>query len=218
MKKNINTREYWDKRFSTGDWIRKNGRKQTEDFVSAIVKKISLSHNFDGTILDFGCGLGDGIPVLHKSFPFAQLVGCDISESAISQCKEFYGGIATFYQGDYIDVKPVDVIICSNVLEHLDNDIDVAKSLRHKCKILYIAVPYKERPLIEEHVNAYDEFSFKDVGEYTYDVFTCKGWTQFGIRGLWWNMYFKNIFRYILGFNLHYRNKQIIFKIKGTTG
>ena len=64
---NINTKEYWEKRFSTGDWEKSKGKTQTEDFAKSQVKYLNISKNFSGTILDFGCGLGDAFPVYKKN-------------------------------------------------------------------------------------------------------------------------------------------------------
>jgi SAM-dependent methyltransferase len=214
MNKNINTRQYWENRFLSGDWVQKSGRNQTRKFALSIVPKLNIDRDFAGTILDFGCGLGDAIPVYRKHFPKAKLLGMDISVSAVEQCREKYGALATFIRGDSRHIPQVDIIISSNVLEHISDDKIIVKEMLNKCSALYIAVPYKEFPMIEEHVNYYDEFYYSDISEYDFRIFNCVGWTPYGPRGLFYNIYLKNIIRRISGEKIHNRNKQILFTFK----
>lgn len=209
----INTKEYWENRFASGDWEVKQGRLQTEAFARGQVPYLELGNDFEGTILDFGCGLGDAMPIYRENFPKAKLIGVDISANAISKCRMKYGSMATFTQADYNSVPEVDVIIASNVLEHLSNDREVAQALLHRCKDLYVFVPYDERPLCSEHVNTYGMNHFRELGKYTYKVFACKGWTPHG-KDLWWGIYLKNIVRPLLGRQILRRGMQIMFHFK----
>lgn len=212
MTENINTRHYWEQRFSSGDWESKQGRWQTENFAKGQTPYLELDRDFAGTLLDFGCGLGDAIPIYRKNFPRAALIGVDISQSAIDDARKNYGELAEFRQGEYYSLPMVDIIIASNVLEHLSNDTEIAAHLLSKCRSLYIVVPYKEYPLCAEHVNSYTKTSFSTLGEHTYRVFPCAGWTPMGLKNLWYQIYFKNIFRFLLGRPIRRRNMQIIFK------
>lgn len=214
MQNNINTRKYWEGRFSSGDWATKNGRLQTQNFAKGIIPHLQIPRGFNGTILDFGCGLGDAIPIYRAAFPQAKLIGVDISQSAVDQCEEEYGNIASFYRGEYQDIPEVDIIISSNVFEHITGDREISRHLLNICSSLYIVVPYKEDPMIDEHVNFYDEKYYSGVGNYDYTIFNCKGWTPFGPRGLWYEIYLKNIYRQILGKPRHNRNKQIVFHFR----
>jgi SAM-dependent methyltransferase len=212
MHENINTKEYWESRFSSNDWEEKRGRWQTESFARGHIEHLNIPSDFKGTILDFGCGLGDAIPVYQEAFPKAKLMGIDISQSAIDKCNNKYGHLALFMQGDYTNTPNVDVIIASNVFEHLSNDREIAKHLFTKCKSLYIIVPYSEHPLHPEHINTYDEYYFQDMGNLDYKIFPCAGWTPYGLRERYYNVYFKNVFRYLLGKPLRRRNMQIIYR------
>ena len=82
---NINTKEYWDRRFSTEDWENKSGRQQTRSFAEEQCKRLDVPKSFNGVITDFGCGLGDAMPVYKKFFPQAVLRGYDLSTEAISK-------------------------------------------------------------------------------------------------------------------------------------
>jgi hypothetical protein len=216
MNENVNTQSYWNRRFSSGDWEAQKGRFQTENFARGQTRFIKLSSDFEGALLDFGCGLGDAIPIYRQNYPKATLMGIDISNAAIDICQEKYGSIAEFISGDFTCVPEVDAIIASNVFEHLENDQSIARHLLSKCRDLYIIVPHKEFPLSPEHVNSYDEESFKQIGKYDYKVFPCVGWSQYGFRDLWFQIHFKNLFRPFLGRPLSSRSNQILFHFKNT--
>jgi SAM-dependent methyltransferase len=211
MGENPNTRRYWEHRFSTGDWESKGGRSQTESFAKGQIPHLKIPRDFAGAILDFGCGLGDAMPVYRENYPKARLIGVDISESAIDMCRRKYGAIASFIQGESASVPEVDIVIASNVFEHLTDDRGIAKSLLDKCKTLYVIVPYREWPLFSEHVNTYDKNYFSSIGKYECEIFPCAGFSQFGLRGLWYQIYLKNIFRLLLGRPVVRRNMQIIY-------
>lgn len=213
-KGNINTKKYWDNRFDSGDWEKKGGTKQTTDFATCQVSRLAIKDDFNGTIIDYGCGLGDAMPIFHAKFPLAKLIGVDISSKAIDLCREKYEEIAEFIQGDYSSCSHADVIVASNVFEHLTNDIGIATQLLSKCKDLYITVPYKE-PISPgtEHINAYDENYFNNLdglSAYKWTVFASKSYSQYGFN-LFYNIYFKNIFRLFLGKRLARRSLQIMF-------
>lgn len=212
---NINTREYWESRFGSGDWESQEGRRQTRQFAETQVPRLGLSSAFSGSLLDFGCGMGDAMPVYRKAFPQAKLIGVDISQAAIESCQRTYGTLGTFLQGDYQQVPAVDVIISSNVFEHLSNDKEIARELLAKCKRLYIIVPYRQLLVKQtEHVNSYDDDSFRDLADYTHSVFFSPGWSQYG-WDLWYGTYALNLLRPFFGKRFLRRRKQVMFRLTG---
>lgn len=212
---NVNTAEYWDGRFSSGHWEECGGRLQTACFAAAIVQRIALPRTFSGSILDFGCGLGDAIPVYRHAFPAATLFGTDVSVAAIEKCGERYGHHAKFIATDHIGIPEVDVIIASNVFEHLSNYTQVASDLLQKCKSLYIATPFNEKlgSQAGEHVNSFNRMSFSGFRQAEPVVYACKGWSEYG-TALFIGIYFKNLFRPMLGRRIRSRSKQILFHLK----
>lgn len=214
---NINTKSYWDNRFITGDWETKGGRNQTRNFAITQVRHLNIEKNFNGTLLDFGCGLGDAFPIYKKSFPQAKFIGLDISIEAINRCNKHYGHIADFICGTFKDVPTVDIIIASNVFEHLIDDKEIARELMQRCQRLFIIVPYKEQLLDNpkhEHINSYQESSFNNLpGNKRIETFFSMGWGPSGID-LYFNIYFKNIGRSLLGRNIAMRPKQILFALE----
>ena len=167
---NINTKEYWETRFKTGNW-NNNGQRQTREYALANIKNLNLSSDFSGSILDFGCAQGDAIPIYIESFPKAKISGIDISESAIATCKRRFGNIAEFDSGDFSIISPKDVIIASHIMEHLTNDKNIVRDLLSKCKNLFVFVPFKENPLYHEHVNYYDEYYYEEFNIKTTKTF-----------------------------------------------
>lgn len=210
---NINTKDYWDKRFGTGDWEDRGGRQQTHDFAVGLSRHIDLGRSFTGTILDFGCGLGDAIPVLRQRFPHAQLLGIDVSERAIEQCRRRYGELAEFRAGNHEDVPAVDVIVASNVLEHLSDDQTIAKALLIRCRHLFIQVPYRQEIVPgTEHVNSYDDRSFDRLGVHCRRIFACRGWSEYGCRR-WIDIHLRNIQRLIGRIPRASRSRQILYHL-----
>ena len=218
--KNINTAEYWDSRFASGDWEEKKGCQQTIAFAKEQVTKLGLPKSFAGSILDFGCGLGDAFQIYKRMFPNAKLIGIDHSIDGINKCKQKYSHLADFIHGSIEDVPLVDVIISSNVFEHLSNDIEIAEQLAAHCKKLYIIVPYNE-PISSlketEHINTYDERSFPSLKCLKKTVFE-----SFGLgKKKWWNalyfVWFKNIFRLIVQGKIwvYTPPKEIMFEFQG---
>jgi len=215
MSNNINTDNYWNSRFGSGDWERNGGFSQTAKFAESQIKHINIESDFDGVIIDFGCGAGDSFPVYKKFFPKSNLIGVDFSEEAIKLCKNRYGNIAEFHTSNADGVPKSDVIICSNVLEHVDNDKEVLKKLSTKCKRLFIIVPYLEKPLSSEHIRTYDEFYYDEFSPISKKIFLSDGWSYFGFD-LIFNVYLKNVARFIINRPLLYQRKQILFEFAGT--
>lgn len=213
FSENINTKSYWETRFSTGDWEKKGGRSQTASFAEAQVSRINLPRDFSGLLVDFGCGLGDAMPIYKHHFTNVKLMGIDVSEGAVSKCREKYGHIADFMHGTHEDVPEADVIVASNVFEHLSDDIHIARVLLKKCHDLYIVVPYKEWPLCKEHVRTYDEKYFFDLSVAEYTIFPSRNWSEYGLQ--LFRLMAKNLFLRMLGRSAYPRRMQIMFHLQG---
>lgn len=215
MDRNVNSVDYWNHRFASGDWAQHGGFSQTRQFAEAQIPLLDLPRSFSGRLCDFGCGAGDAIPVYRQAFPSAELIGIDFSHDAIRLCEERYGDIAQFRCCGAGDVPRVEAIICSNVLEHIDNDEAVLDALLARCEKAFVIVPYKERELCSEHVRTYEDDAFSQFSPVRTVVFQSKGWSAFG-----WDLYveirLKNVFRWLLGRKLRYQNKQILFEFRGT--
>jgi 2-polyprenyl-3-methyl-5-hydroxy-6-metoxy-1,4-benzoquinol methylase len=207
---NINSAEYWESRFKSGNWS-KGGCTQTEEYAKANVSVINLSQEFNGTILDFGCALGDAIPIYSKAFPYAKIVGVDISESAIKKCRERYGLTYEFYVSDYKHLRPADVIIASHLMEHLTDDKLVINELISKCNDLFVFVPYRENPLYFEHVHSYDESSYTDLNVLDHQVFS----VVYRKKNSWKTIIKEGFKTFKIGRYKSYSRQVIMFHFKG---
>ena len=210
----VNSEEYWNFRFGSGDWSAKAGCSQTQGFASSQVGRFGLSRNFRGSLCDFGCGAGDSFPIYRTAFPEAKLLGVDFSKEAIALCKSRFDELATFACGGIEVVPHSDVIVCSNVLEHLDDDVGTAASLLDRCRTLFVIVPYRERPLSEEHLRSYDRTSFGSLGPIRNDIFDSPGWTEYGWQ-LYARVYGLNPLRALTGRPWRRRRMQILYEFAG---
>lgn len=176
MKSRINTKEYWDNRFGTGDWEDKGGHEQTQYFYTLLLKYLPRSlkdiiniNNF--TICDVGCAEGDGTNLLDINFPNAKVCGIDISEKAIIKAKNRYPNIDFKTKLD----SKYNLIISSNTLEHFENPYEHLQNLFDFSKeYVVLLVPFEEYKRIDEHFFTftyeyfklqYDDFSMVFIKE-----------------------------------------------------
>lgn len=102
-------------------------------------------------VLDLGCGKGELAADLAQRAG-ARVTGVDWSESVLAFARMHYGHVPglEFIHADILSYKPdgdVDVIVLSNVLEHIESRIDLLRSLARRfssAKVL-IRVPQLAR-------------------------------------------------------------------------
>jgi len=213
MQYKVNSKEYWDERFYSLDWEKKGGNFQTINHAKRYVLLLDILKGFNGSICDFGCAEGDAFKVYRKYFPQAKFIGVDFSENAISKARERYGSFVNFIVGGEECVPFSDIIIASHVLEHLENERDVINELRSKCKRLFIIVPVEEENSSEEHrrryhLNSYDELQPKRAT-------ICKAGWSFSLSQTIYQIYIKNVVRYLIFGRTIKEPKQIIFEFEG---
>jgi hypothetical protein len=211
----INSKDYWEWRFRSGDWEAACAREQTRSFAIAQTKRFPLDRTFNGTLLDFGCALGDAFPVYRRMYPHARLVGVDFSLEAIYQCRRVYSNIGSFHCASYFECPEAEVIVCSNVLEHIESDLEAASALLGKCQLLLIVAPFREQYLIKEHLRSYDRNHFDVLGCRKKRIFAARGWSQYGPGAYWWEIRIKNLMRPLFGKRRLRRRLQIIYELPG---
>lgn len=112
----------------------------------AILQSLDIGSAPD--ICEVGCGEGELLKNLHSIFPHAMLTACDISNEVIETAGEYCQGIPVNFStqdaedlGDYPD-STFDLVICSEVLEHLDHPGKGLKQLtRISRRYLLVSVP-----------------------------------------------------------------------------
>lgn len=87
-------------------------------------------------ILDYGCGQGKWIPLLHELFPHAEIVGIDISEVAIEKAVSKYP-MCNFraFDGERAPLADsgFDLVFSFHVLEHV---LDIGASVHDIARLL----------------------------------------------------------------------------------
>ena len=98
------------------------------------------------TVLDAGCGEGYVVNYLAGKNPTLQLTGVDLSNDAVNYAKEHFGDKARFRTGSIYRLpfsdRSFDLVICSEVLEHLDDPATAVKELKRVARMaILITVP-----------------------------------------------------------------------------
>ena len=162
----VNSKEYWEERFVSGDWDHYDG-----DLQSAFFSQIALDAfpawldqelaRHEWTVFDVGCAEGGGTAALARRFPSCHTVGIDVSETAVKRAGKKYP-FCQFLQGDvYTQKETADVIFVSNVLEHLQSPAENMRSLVGMAKFHAILIhPLHDTLALDEHFHVFDEEFF----------------------------------------------------------
>ena len=151
-----------------------------------LIQNIFKKYSLEGDIVEVGCG--DGSLLSHFYRSSNNLHGYDISEEAIELAKLKFGDTASFSVGDItkpdlLFEKKFDVVLCSEVLEHIENDRLVVKRLYNLLKPgghLIITVPHLKKywshlDTSDGHVRRYEkdalEDTLNDMGFVVYENF-----------------------------------------------
>ena len=108
------------------------------------------SHMFFGkniTLLDAGCGEGFVTEQIKKCFPKWNITGVDGAEEAVLFARKHVKGVCfevgNLYSLDFPDCT-FDIVICSEVLEHLDDPEQALRELNRISKsVLLLTVPHE---------------------------------------------------------------------------
>jgi len=181
---NPNTQEYWDNRFVT-DWKTNNGLAQSKYFMQVLVNHLPFFiRELKGiSKLDYGCGIGSGTEVLESAYNQEySTTGFDFAKSACEINRESYPTCFWEYERERLKYE-YDLVVCSNVLEHVDNFNLTVNDLLSLTKLhCAILVPYRELNPYGEHIRSISETDFPmgfDVGDKKFiqtfaQVFICR--------------------------------------------
>ncbi len=136
------------------DDLRKGAWKGTEHVTPSNrtrfrhVLKLLKKHRAGGALLDVGCGAGSLLRLAAQSGGFTSLAGSDFSDEALKLAREFLN--CDLFTGDLtkredFGDRKYDAIVCSEVLEHIE-DLDASTrtivDLLNPGGIAVISVPW----------------------------------------------------------------------------
>lgn len=106
------------------------------------LKQVLPKDTYQVKILDAGCGFGQYDRFLLRQFPNAVIDAIDVKEEYLEDCRAYYNyelsnGKITFKKTDLLnfdDSDKYDIILCVDVLEHIENDVDVMQRLNKALK------------------------------------------------------------------------------------
>ena len=138
--------------------------------IGRVIKSLGLSNQL--TITDLGCGQGDLLSYLHDQFPESALVGiepsevgCQLSKLKTPDALIFHIDITNRSDANSM-IESSDVIICTEVLEHLDQPELLMSSLA--CRMgsnstLLVSVPGGPMSKFDKHIGHRKHFDTKSL-------------------------------------------------------
>lgn len=162
-----NSPEYWEQRFSTRDWEKAHGEEQTRFFGRLAARllpawAVSDIRHHKRTVADLGCAEGAGTVALQQVLEGCEVIGVDFAASAIARARQLHPGIR--FEVGSLDGPPpeAEVLMLSNVLEHLPEPLPVLRALGALPQVKYVVVlvPLQESVRHHEHVVTFDYNNF----------------------------------------------------------
>lgn len=105
--------------------------------LSMVLSFFPSKKNMTKKILDVGCASGWFLSEIYKAYPSADCYGIDIYDKAIKHGKKIYPhlklSLADAYKLPYKD-NFFDVVVCTEVLEHVDNSQAVLTEIKRVIK------------------------------------------------------------------------------------
>lgn len=163
----MGTRQWWDYQLAYS-WEQNGGPAQTSYFMKVLIDHLPLpEQTYLRTnllsILDCGCAMGDGVAILGQAFPLCRVAGLDVAQSAIESAQARYPQHEFILTEEGEIPRPFDVVLTSNVLEHFEDPLMMARRQAVKSRLLYLVlVPFEEYPLMDGHFVTFTENSFPD--------------------------------------------------------
>ncbi len=74
-----------------------------------------------GTVVEFGCGIGNNVPFLRSTLNCSRFIGLDVSPAAIDVARRRYGDRDTTFAlvEEYLEHADADVVFINGVLHHV---------------------------------------------------------------------------------------------------
>lgn len=130
-------------RYTAKNWLY---RKHLDIFLEQMLSMLETTE--PGSVLDAGCGEGFVVDRIAQRHPEWRLSGVDLSDEAIAYAKTHFGERAFFRKGSVYKLpfsdRSFDTVICSEVLEHLDDPNRAVAELKRVARgHVLITVPHE---------------------------------------------------------------------------
>ena len=129
-----------------------------EWYIRKGIRKICQPLNKKVTVLDAGSGLGQHAYFVARKWPLTEVTAIEVDEKQVKDCNYFVKKIGLenieFLQGDLSQFNfnnKFDIILCSSVLEHIEDDQAVLSSYHDNLKqngSLLVYVPTSEKRVL----------------------------------------------------------------------
>lgn len=164
-----------EKFYTSNKYWEKNPSYHSEDsfFKSKNFIKILKKNKFDASkiknIVDVGCGLGGILKEIEKSKFFSEntkFFGFDINEKVIQEANKNKEKSLNFFCDNFLNSKSfseADLIICSDVFEHIQDYVGFLKKLSSRSKYFLFNIPLdiSVRSILSDNLIKYN---FENVG------------------------------------------------------
>jgi SAM-dependent methyltransferase len=173
----------------------KHRRRIIRNIICDVLKKENIY-----SIADVGCGNGALLNCLYKKTYLEKIVWCgyDISDTIINENKK-HNNIINWkilnIENENIDTE-YDIIICSEVLEHLNNwEQTLIKLIERAKKYCIISVPSGKIFYIDKLVGHKNHFNHKKITSILQNI------SKISYRYFYWGFPFHIIYKYTLNIN-----------------
>lgn len=132
--------------YSSDEYLKRNPSYHMEDaewkagHILSLLKRNGLNPT---SFTEIGCGAGQILTHLKLALPTARFSGYDISEAAIGVARAKSDQTIEFTVGDFttLETKPVDMLLCIDVFEHVPDYPGFLKALRPKASYKIFHIP-----------------------------------------------------------------------------
>jgi SAM-dependent methyltransferase len=134
--------------------------RHTRRLIAKYIKDLNFK-----SVLDVGCGEGSLLQSLSLAEKGYELNGIDLSENAIKLAEDkIKCGIFKVIDISKVSMdKKFDLVICSEVLEHIEDDVSAIKNIYKMSKFVIITVPIGKLGAEDLQVGHVRRYSKKDI-------------------------------------------------------
>lgn len=118
----------------------------SDNEIKNIIVSLLIKNNLMGSVLDYGAGKGELAQLLYEQYQYHDITGIDLFE-APAELPEVISWIEQDLNADIVSERNYDLVICSEVIEHLENPRQVFRNiytLLKKGGTLILTMPNQE--------------------------------------------------------------------------